>query len=89
MKFEFTFQGLYEQIENVVSKIYFQLNVSFNARKCDPQSYITLLVSNNSTLFVTGMNKWLNPIFPYFICNDDGKNQFQVYHNYALRLIVR
>ena len=81
MKFEFTFQGLYEQIESVVRKIYFQLNVSFNARKCDPQCYITLLVSNNLTLFVTGVYIWLSPIFPYFICNDDGKNQFQVYHN--------
>ena len=43
-------------------------------------------MSNNSTLFVTGMNIWLNPIFPYFIGNDDSKNSFQAYHNHALRL---
>ena len=63
MKFEFTFQGLYEQIENVVSKIYFPLNVSFNARKCDPQSHITLLMSSISTLFVTCMIIGFNSIF--------------------------
>ena len=63
MKFEFPFQGLYEQIENVVSKIYFPLNVSFNARKCDPQSHITLLMSSISTLFVTCMIIGFNSIF--------------------------
>ena len=74
MKFEFPFQGLYEQIENVVSKIYFPLNVSLNAKN------VTLKVISHYSCQVIqlylsmALIYGLTYLFPYFTCNDDGKN---------------
>ena len=86
MKFEFPFQGLYEQIENVVRKIYFPLNVSFNGGKCDPQgtSHYSCQVIQ---LYLS--HAWIKGfilIFPCLFYNDDSKNKFQVYRKYAFRL---